>query len=230
MRIFLMGVLRDSAGEGNQGGGGDGNQPQYVTAADLAKHQAEITKMLNGVVVKFEKLVKSPEQKSQADPEPNPDPNPAPGKKDPATLALERQLAKLQSDLAAEQTARKSSDEKAKSEKRDGALRTELLKFVPADRVDAAMRIFGPDVKYTEDGLLVGGSEEKPLGEFVSSQMSSPAFEYLLPPKPISGAGAGNHSGGRRGTSTVQLEDIKSGMSAETSKAALEQIRAALPR
>jgi len=196
----------EAAGDGTGGGGGDAFDPAKFQTALMA----EVNKAINGAIknVKAE-LIKKPDEPKPGDPEPEPEPKPG-DKTDPKVKALEKKLSDALAKFEASEKARVETETRAKAEKLSGSLRTELLKHVPADRVEAALRIFGPDVKYAEDGNIVGGTDDAPLKDFVEATIKN--HEYLLPARQVGGAGATN--GGRR-QEAVGLEDIKPGMKAD---------------
>lgn len=206
---LTMGPLMEEADPDKGGGGGDGFDP---TAFQKSLMDA-VNKTINGAIknLKNELSKAKPEPEPKPDDEPEPEPTPAGQKTDPKVKALEKRLADMAAKFEASEKARQETENRAKAERMNSTLRTELLKHVPADRIDAAMRIFGPDVKYGEDGTIVGGSDELPLSEFVEAAIQK--YEYLLPPKNVGGAGA--TAGNRRGQQAVNLEDIKPGMKPE---------------
>ncbi len=204
---WMRSILREEAVEGGGGGGGTSSPP--ITTADIAKI----------VAAEVAKALKTQPTPPPTDPPPT-DPPPDP-KKDTGTAKMERELAALRKDLDEAKAARVRADEAAKAERRSTALATELGKVgVPAERLDAAKRIFDADLKWTEDGQLVGGKEDQPLGEYLAAQIRQ--HEYLLPPRQAGGAGA---VPGRHGQASVDINDIKPGMSAETRAAVLAQIK-----
>ncbi|MDE2103010.1 MAG: hypothetical protein KGL39_37545 [Patescibacteria group bacterium] len=209
---WMRGPLMEEADEGKGGGGGDQFDPVKFKADILA----EFNKGLNGALKNLKtELTKKPE------PEPEPEPEPKPGEKKPdaASAKVEKELAKLRAELDAERKTRTEAEGRAKAEKLTGALRTELLKYVPAERIDAALRIFGPDVKYTDEGNIVGGAEDSPLKDFIETTIKH--HEYLLPAKSVGGAGA---SAGSRRVQPVDLNDLKPGMKADDLARVREEI------
>jgi hypothetical protein len=221
---FAIGVLRDGT-DGAEGGGGT---PAFDPTKFRTDLMAEVTRNINGAMARLEKLVKP---KDAPKPPEGDDPDAGdqdggdgkPVKADPRYRALEKRLADKSAKFEQSEKARQETEQKARTERLNSTLRTELLKHVPAERIDAAMRIFGPDVRYSEEGSIVGGADESPLGDFVNAEISK--HEYLLPPKPVGGAGAS--SGSRRSAQAVGLDDIRPGMSAEQKAAILASIRAA---
>jgi hypothetical protein len=206
-------------GTGGGGGGGGGGGDAFDPAKFRTDLLAEFNKGLNGALKNLKaELTKKPE----TEPEPEPEPEPKPGEKtDSKVKALEKKLADALTKFENSEKARMETESRAKTEKLSGALRTELLKFVPPERIDAALRIFSPDVKYSEEGNIVGGSDDTPLKDFVEATIKQ--HEYLLPPKAVGGAGA--TAGGRR-AAPVDLNDIKPGMKPEE----LERVRGELHR
>ena len=181
---------------------------------------AEFNKGLNGALKALKTELKPP----AADPPEDPQPDPG-DKTDPKVKALEKKLADLATKYDAAEKSRQETEARAKQERLSGSLRTELLKFVAPERVESALRIFGPDVRYAEDGAMIGGADETPLAEFVAAAITK--HEYLMPPKQVGGAGA--TTGNRRGQPAVTLDDIKPGMTKEQEAAALLSIRQFLP-
>jgi len=203
-RLMMMGPLRDEADPEPGGGGGSGFDP-----AAFEKRVIEtVNKTVNGAI----RNLKNELAKSKQEPEPKPsepEPDAQDGQKpDPRVKALEKRLADMAAKFEAAEKARQETEARARTERMNSMLRTELLKHVPADRIDAAMRIFAPDVKYSEDGSIVGGADELPLSEFIEAAIQK--YDYLLPPKNVGGAGA--TPGNRRNQQTFNLEDIKPGM------------------
>ena len=215
--------LREEAGaDGSSGGGGT---PTFDPAKFRSEVLADVNKSINGVVARLEKMLKPKADETKPDAEPEPDEGGEKKTTDPRVRLLEKRLADMASKFDASEKARLETEVRAKAERMAGALRTELLKYVPAERIESALRIFGPDVKYAEDGTIVGGADESPLADFVGSAIKN--HEYLLPAKPVGGAGASG--GNRKGTAAVTLDDIKPGMTKEAEAAALAAIRQALP-
>lgn len=215
MKFWLRSPLMEEADQA--GGGGGGGTNTFDPVKFRTEIMAEFNKGLNGALKNLKtELTKKPEPEPKLDPEPDDDKG---GKTDPKVKSLEKRLADMAAKFEASEKARQETEARAKTERLSGALRTELLKHVPAERIDAALRIFGPDVRYSEDGIIVGGADETPLGEFIEAAVQK--HEYLLPPKPVGGAGA--VPGSRRGQ-TVNLEDIKPGMSQEESARIREAI------
>ena len=207
LNFWMRSPLMQEAGE--EGGGGGA-----FDAAAFEKRMADlINKTVNGAIknLKTEIGKPKPEPEPKADTDPDPEPDPQPGKADPKVKALEKRLADMAAKFESAEKARQETETRAKNERLSGTLRTELLKHVPAERIDAALRIFGPDVKYGEDGSIVGGADESPLSEYVEAAIQK--HEYLLPPKQVGGAGA--TAGTRRGQPAVDLNDIKPGMKPE---------------
>lgn len=216
-QFWMRNPRREEAG--NPEGGG--NPPAFDPGKFKTEMMALFNTSINGAIKNLKtELTKKPETEP-GKPEPDPEPDPKPGKdKDPATARLERDLAKLRGELETERKARQETESKAKADRLSGTLRAELSKHVAPDRIDAAVRIFSPDVRYGEDGAsIIGGSEETPLAEFIETAIHK-QHDYLLPAKPVQGVGA--TSGGRR--RAPQLEDIKPGMKPED----LDAVRAAI--
>lgn len=222
-RGWMFGPLRDVASEGGDGGSGGGSGAGAFDPAKFQKDIADlVNRTVNGAIKNLEARLKPKSEGTQdgdGDGKPDAGAGEGTGKPDDKTARLEKQLQKLQNDLEAERKARTETESKAKQERLQGVLRTELLKHVPAERVDAAMRIFGPDVRYSDDGSIIGG-DDQPIGDFISSAIKS--HEYLLPPKPVGGAGAA--AGQRSGGKTISLDSIKPGMSAEDLDAARAEV------
>ena len=210
-------LMEEAGGDGADGGGGGSG------AFDAKAFQAQLLAEVNKSITAATKALRT-EFSKRADPTPEPEPELTTkddGKVNPQVKALEKRLADMAAKLDAESKARVETETKAKNERLSSTLKTELLKHVAPDRVDAAMRIFGPDVKYSEDGSMVGGSDETALADYIGAAISK--HEYLLPPKQVGGAGA--TAGGRR-VQAVDLDDIKPGMKADE----LARVRAEISR
>lgn len=222
LNFWLRSQLMEEAGL--EGGGGGGGTPTFDQTKSRGEFLADVNKTINGAMARIEKMLKP---KPEPTPEPEPEPEPTDGgdknkTTDPKVKALEKRLADMAAKWEASEKARQETEARAKAEKLNGSLRTELLKHVPAERIDAAMRIFGPDVRYAEDGTIVGGADESPLPEFIEAAIQK--HEYLLPPKQVGGAGAS--AGTRRGQQSVDLNEIKPGMKPED----LARVREAIAR
>lgn len=219
MRFNYFTALRAPAGDPEGGGGGsDAFDPEKFKAEILG----EVGKQLKGLerLLKPKKEPPKEEPASDADPEPEAKPD---AKKDPAFKALEKRLADMATKFEKADQARIATEERAKAERLNSTLRTELLKHVSLDRVESAMRIFGPDVKYSEDGSIIGGADEVGLAEFIESAIQK--HDYLLPPTNKSGAGATPGSSTARGKG-IDIDAIKPTASKETLDRARAEIAA----
>lgn len=210
-------ILRDEAGDGGDGGGG------FDPAAFEAKLKAEFTTMLNGGIGRIEKQLKG--LKAAGDPPPSDPPNdppPDPKGESPEVLKLRKQLETLTGKVEQSEKSRLATESAAKEKERLSMIRTELAKQGLADHaVDDAFRYFRDEIKFAEDGSLVGGADESPLAEFVKSTVESRA--HWLPPKQQAGAGAGPGNGRGR-ANVVTMDSIKPGMKPEDSAAARSAI------
>ena len=208
---WMRGTLMDAAGADGAAGGGDGaGQPVIDWAAREAALMEKVNKTINGAVARIEKAGKKPEPEPAADLEP--DASGQPAKKTAAEIRFERELAKLRGELDTEKKARGEATEAARREKRNTTLTTELGKLgVSPERMKTALRAIDPDVKWSEDGSLVG-EDESPLGDYLKTWITS--NEHFLPAKPVGGAGAGAGSG-RRGEAVLTTEEIRPGMKPE---------------
>jgi hypothetical protein len=222
--FWLRSPLMEEAGQ--DGGGGGGGTPTFDPTRFRSDILADVNKSINGAMARLEKMLKpKPEETPKPDTTVETDTDEGGDKSkptDPKVKALEKRLADMAAKWEASEKARQETETRAKAEKLNGTLRTELLKYVPAERIDAALRIFGPDVRYAEDGTIVGGADELPLSEFVEAAIQK--HEYLLPPKQVGGAGA--TAGTRRGQQSVDLNEIKPGMKPED----LARVREAIAR
>ena len=207
--------LMEPAGDGGGGGGGAPAGGEGGDAAfDPGKFKAEVlldfNKNLTSAFAKFEEKFK-PKEPPTPSGDPPDAPKPGDQKPDAKYKALEKQIA----DLRAENDKR---TEEVRREKRNSTLTTELGKLgVPAERMKAAIRVIDPDIKFTDDGQLVG-DDETPLTEYLAKWIGE--NDMFLPPKPVGGAGAGAGQRGR-GEKPPQIEDIKPGMKPED----MERIR-----
>lgn len=229
LNFMNRGALREEASGEGEGGGA------FDPAKFKTELMTEVTTMLNGGIGRIEKQLKALK--------------PAPagegagggegqgggegegegqgGKKvDPEVVKTRKQLEQLQAKFETSEKSRLATESAAKEKERLSLIRTELAKQGLADHaVDDAFRFFRDEVKFTEDGTLVGGSDEKPLAEYVKEVVEQRT--HWLPPKSNAGAGAGPGNGRGR-TNGVSLDDIKPGMKPEQSAAAREGILAVL--
>ena len=209
----MRGPLRDEK-SGDEGGGGGGGAPTFDPAAFKAELLGEIRKM----IPKPEPQAKT-EQKTEPEPEPD-----AAGKKTPAELKFERELQKLRGELDNEKKARNEATEAARKEKRTTTLTNELGKLgVAPERIKSALRAVDPDVKFAEDGSLVG-DDDTPLSEYLATWIKG--NEHFLPAKPVGGAGA--TSGMSRGAAKIDIDSIRPGMKAEELAAVRAEIASVL--
>lgn len=210
--------------DGQSGGSGSGSAgaATFDPTAFTASFTAELHKALNGFASSLRKdigkLVQPPAPPTSGDPAPAGDPAPEPGtdpkaKPDPEIARLRKTVEQLTKSIGDERAARIETEKAAAIKEQNAILRTELGKLgVAAERVDAAMRIFGPDVKRAQDGSLVGGADEVPLAEWLGETMKG--HQYLLPPKDVGGAGT-RPGGVHASTKPVDIDSIRPGMSAD---------------
>lgn len=216
--FWLRSPLMEEADPDRPGGGGGGD------AFDPVKFRTEImsdvTKMFNGGFTRLEKLMK-PKAESEPRPMPEPEPDPQDGDKtDPKVKTLEKKLADALARFEASEKSRTETEAKAKEERRRSLIRAEIAKHsLNPDSVDDAERYFRDEVRYTDDGSLVGGSDEQPLTEFVASVVEKKAT--WQPPRSVGGAGA---TAGNRRQPAVDLNDIKPGMKPEDLARVREQL------
>lgn len=226
----MSGPLRDAAGDAaGGGGGGAADQPDF--AKQLADMQANFTKQLNDGLKKqaadFQKQrsdeaaarAKADEEariKAEAEAKEKADEAAAAAasagtKPDPQVAVFRRQLAELTAKNEA--TERKAAEAEKKAEEKDriSTLRSEIAKVgVQPDRIDAALRIFSPDVKRSADGSLVG-SDDTPVADWLAFQIKQ--NEYLLPARTVNGAGATGGTGTK--SAAMDIGEIKVGMKQE---------------
>lgn len=219
---WMRGPLREQAGADGADGGG-GTPPAF----DPGEFQKQMAKLINDTVngaiknLKKELTPKEPEPKVEPEPEPKPEDK---AKPDFKVKQMEDQLRKLNEKWEAAERKATEAEERSKAEKLRVTLREELGKAgVDPKKTDAAMRIFSPDVRYSEDGEIIAGSDDAPLAAYLESVIGD--YEYLLPPKQAGGAGAS--AGSKRGVA-IDIGDIKPGMTKEQEAAALAEIRRAL--
>ncbi|CAB4130789.1 hypothetical protein UFOVP130_34 [uncultured Caudovirales phage] len=205
-------VMEEAPGEQGGGGGGTGFDPVKFKA-DL---MAEFNKGMNGALKNLKtELTKKPE--GEGTPEPEPEPGKA---KDPAAARFERELAKLRGDLETERKGRVEATEQARQEKRVTTLTNELAKLgIQPDRIKSALRSVDPDIKFADDGTLVG-DDDAPLTDYLATWIKG--NEHFLPPKQVGGAGASAGTG--RGESKIDINDIRPGMKAEDMAAVRAEI------
>jgi hypothetical protein len=205
---LVRGPLMDPEPAPAGGGAFDPTKFRTDLLGDVGKLLKDQFKAFGGDLDK--KYATKPTDPNPADPNPA-DPNPKPG--DPATTALQKQLASLNQKLEASDKARVEAEKKAEEKERHSLIRGELGKFQfsKENGLDAAFRLLAADIKRNESGELVGPNDE-PLGDYVSAKMNSD-YDNLLAPKPVGGTGAG--PGGKRGQRTYNLEDLKVGMKTE---------------
>jgi len=223
-----MGPLRDKAGDGTEGGGG--TPPPFDPEAFQKSLMDAVNKTINGAIKNLKTELGRP--KGEGDPKPEGDPDgdgtgtgdgagDGKGKTDPKVKALERQLAEQRKQLDALKTEADTAKKQAQQEKRNTVLTTELSKLgVPPERMKSALRAVDPDIRFAEDGTLVG-DDDTPVAEYLATWIKG--NEHFLPPKPAGGAGA--TPGNRKGAPAVTLDDIKPGMTKEQEEAALAAIR-----
>lgn len=210
LKNLWLQVLMDEAPPDGGGGGGGGNAPpvfdhaKFTADSDrrfkaIEKQNTDLLAALNGL---------KPKDPAADEPE---DKNKGGDKKDPALTKLEKELAKMRTDLDTERKGREEATNQARSEKRTNTLTQELGKLgVAPERIKSALRAVDPDVKFSDDGTLVG-EDDSPLAEYLTTWIKG--NDHFLPPKQVGGAGA---TGGlRRGEKPLQLEDIKPGMKPE---------------
>jgi hypothetical protein len=241
VRGWLYGPLREAVSEGSDAGGGTGaestqQQPQFDPTAFRQSIMADLNKTLNGFAKSFKSdIVKTltPAQQATQTTETTDEGTATQqgqqAKPDAAMLGMQRQVKQLMDQLTAEREARQATESKAKQQRLTADLRSELQKNgVPADRLDAAVKVLRDDIRYSEDGEnIVGGSEEMSLGDYISAAIKN--HEYLLPPKPVSGAGA-TPARGSAASKTLTFDSIKPGMSDSDFEATAKQIASLLGR
>lgn len=226
MRLFgPFSILRETAGEGGEGGGG-------AVTMDAIKAMVEgiVNGAVNGLDKRYSKQFKDIEGKIVTPPKVDDPPadDPPPGDKtkpDANTIKLTKQVEALNAKLEAEATARKAAEASAREEKRHSIIRNELAKhqYAKENGIDAAFRLLEGDIKYGEDGSLTT-PDETPIGDFLTGKLNK-EYDYLL--APLKAGGSGATPGARGGKGGIALEDIKPGMSAEQRAAAMAAIAAA---
>lgn len=231
---WMMGPLRDGAGGdgADGGGGGTGFDPEAFKTSFKAEILGEVTKQLNGGLSRLEKTIKAMTGGGGSGGDGggtggNGGDGGDPGGGDPKPSTKEaRELAKLRADLDAEKKSRIETESRAREANRISTLRSELAKHVDPKKLDAAVRIFGPDVRVLEDGSIVAGADESPVGEYLAEAIKQ--HEYLLLPVQTGGAGA-TAGNGRRGPAPLTMDQIKPGMSPEERTRAWDAIKSQLP-
>lgn len=218
-RRQLMDAVAD---EGSSGGGtaagsgqtGTGDAPQFDPAKFRAEILAEFNRTINGAIKNLKvELSKKAETSAAADAPSAPDDTAQPAARDPKVAALERRLADLTAKLEAEQKRREETERAAREKERAAAIRSALsrFQFAKPSGLEAAFRLVESDIRYGEDGALET-PDGSSLDEYIAAKIER-EYDYLLAPKPAAGAGAS--PGGRRGTQTIDLNDIKPGMKPE---------------
>ena len=227
----MQGPLRDAAEEGAGGSGGAG---AFDAKAFQTGLMAEVNKAINGAIknLKTELAPKKADKKTDAEIQAEADPEveaaaasaeeiariAASDKGDQKYKALENQKYRaLEKRLSEQQKAFDSmkaeadtAKEAARKEKRNAVLTTELGKLgVAPDRMKSALRAVDPDIKFAEDGSLVG-DDDSPYTDYLKTWLAD--NEHFLPAKQVGGAGA--TPGGRR-VQAIDLDDIKVGMKPE---------------
>jgi hypothetical protein len=204
----------DEAGDGN--GGGGGTPPPAPPALTLDQ--------VNEIVNRAVASAKRDWQKQAPPPVTPPAPKPEDKPEDKlADKALTRQLDEMrqQFDLLKQENERTKKDAEAKD--LDSLVRGEIGKFEFA-KPGAAEDLFSvlrSRVKRTEEGIF--SDDALSLPEFVKKSYDD--RPWLSPAKPVGGSGA---QGGSRNKSTMDLEQIKPGMSADQRTAAFEAVRRAM--
>lgn len=216
MRFWLNFPLRDQAGDGDGGGGG----APAAGALTLEAIEALFDKKLNGYDKKIQgKLAKLGQPAPKADGgdgdgdggEPPPTPKPGTGVDENAKLRKTiEQMNKRDAEREAERQAEKAA---VKADKKDAAIRRELAKvsFIDDEAFETAYARLDRDIKFTDDGQLVGGEDELPLGKFVTERMKK--LDFLVKPREVGGGGVAN--GGKPSAGDdIDIDSIKPGMAA----------------
>jgi hypothetical protein len=205
---FWFGVLRDPA-TGDPSGGGDPKPEDKPISLTLE----QVNEIVNKAVanVKRELLKKDP-----------PPPDPKPGKVDdpkpgdtPADQARKREFDEMKAVIESLKTENEKTKRHAEAKELDSLLSKELGKFEFAapNANEDLFSILRPKVKRTEEGIF--SEDGFSLEEYVKKSYDS--RPHLHPAKPVGGSGA---TAGSRGKSSVDLNDIKPGMTKETRSAA----------
>ena len=215
MRKCLIWQMDAAGGDGaDGGGGGTGFDPEAFKTEILG----EVTKQLNGGLSRLEKTIKSLTGGGGTGGDGGGDPKPS--------TKEARELARLRADLDAEKKSRIETESRAREANRISTLRSELAKHVDPKKLDAAVRIFGPDVKVLEDGSIVGGPDEVPLSRFLVDSVKQ--YDFLRTSSPAGGNGA-SVGRGPSGPPVITLDQIKPGMKPEERARIMERIRSVLP-
>lgn len=221
---YLRGPLREGADDPGGGGSGAGAGTPPFDFAAFEKRMAETVAKQIKAALKTEKPKTDPDP--AADPDPESDDVNDKGKVTPEMRRLQKQLRDLTAKVGQSESRAQQLEAERKAERLQEKLRAEILRAnVPSDRLDAALRLFGPDVKYDEDGQIVG-PDDTPLAEYVAAAVQK--HDYLLPAKSVGGAGAANQ--GKRTEKPLDLNDIRVGMSAEELARVRAQIAELAPK
>ena len=231
MRFTLRELLRAEAGDGNAGGSGntgagsgEGNSGGgALTPEAIAKLVSDsVNAALNGYDKKVQAKLKALETKGAPAPAANSDddetPPPATNKQqggvDPEVARLRKQNEQIQKRLAEQESERAREKEAAKADRLESAVRSQLAKFsfLDDDNFEAGYAAVMRGVKYADDGSIVGGPDELPLGKFVEGRMKK--LSTLLRPQDVGGAGVAN-GGKQPAAGSVDFNQIKPGMSAD---------------
>lgn len=229
MRFWLNQPLRDQAGDGDGGGSGSGNGGSGAPAGGaltLEAIEALFDKKLNGYDKKIQgKLAKLGQPAPKADDGGEGDGDGSDGtgttktktqqgSVDPEVAKLRKQLEQMNKRQAEADAEREREKTAVREEKKDAAIRKELAKFnfIDDEAFESGYARLARDIKFAEDGSLVGGADEMPLGKFVGERMAK--MDFLTKPREVGGAGAAN-GGKQTAGGEIDIDDIKPGMTAE---------------
>lgn len=218
---MLRGVLRDPNDGGNQGSGGASGGGELT----LDSIRSLITETVNGAVNGLDKRYKKEFEALRKPGSPKTEEGEGEGGDDGATTKTKpqgvdpevaklrkqlEQMNKRQAEIDAERTREK---QEALETKKDAALRRELAKsnFIDDEAFETAYARITREVKFAEDGQLVGGADDLPLSKYVADRMKK--LDFLTKPRDVGGAGAAN--GGKQAAGDdVDIDSIKPGMAA----------------
>ena len=215
MRFYsaMRGVLRDP----DPGQGGGGTPP---TPPPPAVDYGEIGKIVAAQIADAMKGFS---------PAPTPAPAPKPGDPppDPKFLELQKNHTNLQRDLETMRKRTEETERRADDKERQAQIGTVMNDYQfasTAAAADARSLFFGQVSRVKDGDALVGPDGTTPFDKYIRDSLDGEK-SFFLAPKNVGGANAGN-PGGRPGGKGVDIDEIKPGMSPETSAAAAAQIRA----
>lgn len=213
-------------GGGNPNPGGDPNPGAgdqtiaNLKLSDLTKMlQDGITGALNTYDKKIQTTLKTFTPPAAADPnKKDPPADPAKKKdgdgKDPFASAREQELTTRLETIEKERLAEKTSAQKVQLE---AEVKSALSEFTWSEGgKDIALQHYLSQATRNDAGELVIG--EMPLARYIKEHLPRSPLKNLLAARQVGGAGA--DKGGAGGAGSIQIEDIKPGMSKESMAAA----------